>query len=84
MVEHYSIGALGDTFYDYLLKSYIQSNGNDTQALEMIQSTISSVLVNLIHFSPETFLTYTSEMFANKHVNEKMDHMSCFAGNLFT
>lgn len=32
-----SMGALGDSFYEYLLKSWIQSNGEDIQALQMFQ-----------------------------------------------
>lgn len=36
-VDHMSMGALGDSFYEYLLKSWIQSNGEDIQALQMFQ-----------------------------------------------
>ena len=33
--EHVSLGALGDSFYEYLLKSYIQSGLKDTRAKKM-------------------------------------------------
>ena len=38
--EHTSIGALGDSFYEYLLKGYLQSNKTDTEALKMYQDAV--------------------------------------------
>ena len=38
--EHVSIGALGDSFYEYLLKAYIQSNKTDLEALRMYDAAI--------------------------------------------
>ena len=35
-----SIGALGDSFYEYLLKAWIQTAGEDTQAKEMYSEAI--------------------------------------------
>ena len=34
-LEHVSIGALGDSFYEYLLKAYFQSGKEDEQAKEL-------------------------------------------------
>lgn len=38
--EHTSVGALGDSFYEYLLKAWIQSNGTDSEARQMYDEAI--------------------------------------------
>lgn len=38
------MGALGDSFYEYLLKSWIMSNYEDTQARKMYDDAISVCL----------------------------------------
>jgi Glycosyl hydrolase family 47 len=38
--EHTSIGALGDSYYEYLLKGYLQSNKTDAEALKMYQDAL--------------------------------------------
>jgi len=35
-----SIGALGDSFYEYLLKAFIQTDGKDVEALEMYKEAL--------------------------------------------
>jgi len=40
LLEHVSVGALGDSFYEYLLKAYLQSNRTDTEALEMYNAAV--------------------------------------------
>ena len=39
-VDHVSLGALGDSFYEYLIKSWIQSGKTDKQARKMYDDTI--------------------------------------------
>ena len=38
--EHTAIGALGDSFYEYLLKAWIQSGKQDTEARKMYDDAI--------------------------------------------
>jgi len=38
--EHVSVGALGDSFYEYLLKAWLQSNKTDAEALEMYHAAV--------------------------------------------
>ena len=35
ITDHVSVGALGDSFYEYLIKEWIISNKKDTDAKEM-------------------------------------------------
>ena len=40
VTEHVSVGALGDSFYEYLLKAWLQSNKTDSEALEMYHAAV--------------------------------------------
>ena len=43
--EHASVGALGDSFYEYLLKLWVYSNKKDDLALQMY---LDAMLVNIL------------------------------------
>lgn len=43
-VEHVSVGALGDSFYEYLLKAWLQSNRTDYEALDMYSAAVKVYL----------------------------------------
>ena len=46
-----SVGALGDSFYEYLIKSYLQSNGTDSQARRMYDSAVDAISKRLVQKS---------------------------------
>lgn len=37
---HHSVGALGDSFYEYLLKSWLQSGKKDTDAKKLYDDSV--------------------------------------------
>lgn len=39
-VDHVSIGGLGDSFYEYLIKSYLMSDKTDEDAKKMYYSAL--------------------------------------------
>lgn len=79
MLDHTSMGALGDSFYEYLLKSYIQSGRQDQTAKQMYQDAMKTVVDKLI-IKSHTGLTYFAESKFDR-LEHKMDHLACFAGN---
>jgi len=79
--RHISLGGLGDSFYEYLLKAYIQSNGKDLVARDMFDDAMASVMDNLVQTS-SSGLTYLADMRFDR-LEHKMDHLSCFAGGMF-
>jgi len=46
-VEHTSIGALGDSFYEYLLKSWLLSGKQDTEARKMYDDAVKVIILPL-------------------------------------
>lgn len=76
--QHVSMGALGDSFYEYLLKSWIQSGRTDDNARQVYVKTIEGAIDKLIQTSKEG-LTYFAEMKFGR-LEHKMDHLACFTG----
>ena len=46
-LAHTSIGALGDSFYEYLLKAWIQSGKEDVEAREMYDEAVKVRLISV-------------------------------------
>uniref|UniRef100_A0A182N1H4 alpha-1,2-Mannosidase n=1 Tax=Anopheles dirus TaxID=7168 RepID=A0A182N1H4_9DIPT len=79
--QHMSLGALGDSFYEYLLKAWIQSGQEDWEAREMYDEAMQAIIKHMVRSSPSG-LTYVSDMKFDR-LEHKMDHLACFAGGLF-
>lgn len=80
ITEHISLGALGDSFYEYLLKAWLQSNQTDVDARQMYDDAMDAIVHNIIHTS-SSGLIYASDM-KFERLEHKMDHLACFAGEL--
>lgn len=76
--DHISLGALGDSFYEYLLKMWLQSGRTDTVARRMYDEAMDALVRNIIQTSAGG-LTYASDM-KYERLEHKMDHLACFAG----
>jgi len=79
--DYISIGALGDSFYDYLIKSWIQTNGEDLLARKMYEKIVDAIEKHLVKTS-RSGLTYLAKMISGK-LEHKMGHLTCFAGGMF-
>ena len=78
--QHMSLGALGDSFYEYLLKAWIQSGQEDWEAREMYDDAMQAIIKHMVRNTPSG-LTYVSDMKFDR-LEHKMDHLACFAGRL--
>jgi len=78
---HTSVGALGDSFYEYLLKEWLRSGKLDTQAKEMFDEAAKDIEEKLV-LTSASGLTYIAEMKYGR-IEHKMDHLACFAGGMY-
>lgn len=78
--QHVSMGALGDSFYEYLLKAWLQSGKSDEDMRSMYVDAMDTVIKKLIQKS-NGGLTYFAEMKFGR-LEHKMDHLACFGGGL--
>jgi len=77
-----SLGALGDSFFEYLLKAWLQSGRSDEEAREMFDEAMPAIIEHMVRVSSGG-LTYVSDMKFDR-LEHKMDHLACFAGNFLT
>lgn len=78
--HHVSIGGLGDSFYEYLIKSYLMSDKTDDEAKTMYYSALEAIEANLVQKSPGG-LTYMAE-WRGGILDHKMGHLACFSGGM--
>uniref|UniRef100_A0A8C0YG15 alpha-1,2-Mannosidase n=1 Tax=Cyprinus carpio carpio TaxID=630221 RepID=A0A8C0YG15_CYPCA len=79
--HHTSVGGLGDSFYEYLLKAWLMSDKTDTEARKTYDDAIEAIERHLIRKS-NGGLTFIGE-WKNGHLERKMGHLTCFAGGMF-
>lgn len=77
---HMSLGALGDSFYEYLLKAWIQSGQTDEEARSMFEEAMINIIEKMVRTS-NGGLIYVSDLKFD-HLEHKMDHLACFAGKI--
>ncbi|XP_037641567.1 mannosyl-oligosaccharide 1,2-alpha-mannosidase IA isoform X1 [Sebastes umbrosus] len=78
--HHVSIGGLGDSFYEYLIKSYLMSDKTDDGAKKMYYGALEAIEANLVQKSPGG-LTYMAE-WRGGILDHKMGHLACFSGGM--
>jgi mannosyl-oligosaccharide alpha-1,2-mannosidase len=72
-----TLGARGDSYYEYLLKQWVQSNLKDTRWKDMYTETVAGIFKHLVKKSHPNGLTYLGELI-NGNSSPKMDHLVCF------
>jgi len=78
---HISLGALGDSFYEYLIKSYLLTNKTDTQALKMHTAASEAIQEHMV-FTSKSGLRYVAEL-KNNNPQHQMGHLACFVPGMF-
>uniref|UniRef100_UPI00398ECB87 endoplasmic reticulum mannosyl-oligosaccharide 1,2-alpha-mannosidase-like isoform X5 n=1 Tax=Pristiophorus japonicus TaxID=55135 RepID=UPI00398ECB87 len=73
----YTLGARADSYYEYLLKQWIQGGRIEADLLEDYLQAIEGVKKNLIRKSEPSKLTFVGELSHNQF-SPKMDHLVCF------
>lgn len=78
---HYTLGGNADSFYEYLLKRWLQSGKTDEESLRLYDNAIKGAQTHLIHRSTPNNFTYLADIVYNS-VEHRMGHLACFAGGM--
>ncbi|XP_056395656.1 endoplasmic reticulum mannosyl-oligosaccharide 1,2-alpha-mannosidase [Hyla sarda] len=73
----FTLGARADSYYEYLLKQWIQSGKKEATFLEDYMQAIEGVKKNLLRKSEPNKLAFVGEL-SHGHFSPKMDHLVCF------
>lgn len=78
--HHVSVGGLGDSFYEYLLKAWLMSDRTDDEGKKLYYDAMKAIETNLMRKSSGG-LTYIAE-WKGGLLEHKMGHLTCFAGGM--
>jgi len=78
--SHLTFGARGDSFYEILLKQYIQSGRTEKMPWDIYTKAMKGMIQKLIQRTQDN-LTYIDEM-ENGQYKNKMDHLACFSAGM--
>ncbi|XP_069576189.1 mannosidase, alpha, class 1B, member 1b [Brachyistius frenatus] len=73
----YTLGARADSYYEYLLKQWIQGGKKEDQLLEDYLEAVEGVKKNLLQKSSPNGLVFVGEL-SHGQFSPKMDHLVCF------
>ncbi|CAF4025907.1 unnamed protein product [Rotaria sp. Silwood1] len=73
---------LGDSFYEYLLKSWMLSGKKDEQARSMYESARKAAEKSMLRKTPTTNLMHLGEQRSGR-LDPQMGHLTCFVGGLY-
>ncbi|XP_027797266.1 endoplasmic reticulum mannosyl-oligosaccharide 1,2-alpha-mannosidase isoform X3 [Marmota flaviventris] len=73
----FTLGARADSYYEYLLKQWIQGGKQETQLLEDYLAAIEGIKTHLVRHSEPNKLTFIGEL-THDRFSAKMDHLVCF------
>ncbi|KDQ15690.1 glycoside hydrolase family 47 protein [Botryobasidium botryosum FD-172 SS1] len=78
------LGSRGDSFYEYLLKQYLQTARTENVYRKMYDGTMREIHDRLIRTTNHANFTYTVELLPDAEgqwrVSHKQDHLVCFLG----
>lgn len=82
--KYIRLGSRGDSYYEYLLKQYLQTSGQEMVYWDMYRESVEGVKKHLVRESEPSKLKFIGEL--EKGIggpfSNKMDHLVCFYGGL--
>uniref|UniRef100_A0A8C9ZJ45 alpha-1,2-Mannosidase n=1 Tax=Sander lucioperca TaxID=283035 RepID=A0A8C9ZJ45_SANLU len=73
----FTLGARADSYYEYLLKQWIQGGKAEDDLLEDYLQAVEGVKKHLVRQTGPSRLTFVGEL-SHSRFNPKMDHLVCF------
>jgi len=78
--NHITFGAMGDSYYEYLLKVWLQTDKTEPIWKDTWKKAMDEMQQRLI-LRTQGGLTYVAEE-NNNRITHKMDHLACFVGGM--
>ncbi|KAL7330857.1 mannosyl-oligosaccharide alpha-1,2-mannosidase, variant 2 [Mucor circinelloides] len=80
------LGSRGDSYYEYLLKLYLQTDKSEIKYRERYDHAVDGIKKHLVQHSYPNNMLYIAELMDSSQPNAihpKMDHLVCFMGGSF-
>ena len=78
--ENIRLGSRGDSYYEYLIKQYLQTSKEEPVYLDLWDEALTGIKQHLLVYSQEASLTVLAERPSglDNRLSPKMDHLVCF------
>lgn len=78
--ENIRLGSRGDSYYEYLIKQYLQTGSRESVYLDMWEESLRGIKEHMITWSANSNLTIVAERQTGLRgpITAKMDHLVCF------
>lgn len=73
-----TLGARADSYYEYLLKQWIQTGRTIDWLKEDYLTAVEGIRSNLVGYTAPNGLLFVGELIRGKTFSPKMDHLACF------
>eukprot|EP00924_Labyrinthula_sp_SR-Ha-C_P006788 snap_masked-scaffold_8-processed-gene-0.13-mRNA-1 protein AED:0.35 eAED:0.35 QI:0/0/0/1/1/1/4/0/397 len=78
-----SVGPVGDSFYEYLLKVFVQGGHGKENFKTWYRKSANGILKHLMYKSQPTGLRYLRDLEIGVGYNDKISHLFCFTPGMF-
>ncbi|KAE9336694.1 Endoplasmic reticulum mannosyl-oligosaccharide 1,2-alpha-mannosidase [Phytophthora rubi] len=73
-----SVGALGDSYYEYLLKQWLLSGKKDDQMSDMYVTAVAGIQAQLVGYSYPSNYAFIGKLLVTGELDPAMEHLTCF------
>jgi hypothetical protein len=75
-----SVGARTDSYYEYLIKQWVQSGKNEEKIREWYERAANAIISKLIKYSRPNHMAFPAKLYSPDRTDfrSSMDHLSCF------
>ncbi|KAE8893950.1 hypothetical protein PF005_g9587 [Phytophthora fragariae] len=73
-----SVGALGDSYYEYLLKQWLLSGKKDDQMRDMYVTAVAGIQAQLVGYSYQSNYAFIGKLLVTGELDPAMEHLTCF------
>ncbi|XP_014791191.1 endoplasmic reticulum mannosyl-oligosaccharide 1,2-alpha-mannosidase isoform X1 [Octopus bimaculoides] len=73
-----TLGARGDSYYEYLLKQWLQTGKINNTFKDDYLEAVKGMQLHLMKMSEPSKLVYLGELLGGRHFSPKMDHLLCY------
>jgi mannosyl-oligosaccharide alpha-1,2-mannosidase len=80
--SEYSLGALGDSFYEYMVKLWLFTSKQADGYRRMYEESSVGILNKLVQTTPSGY-RYMAQIGKGNRLEKKMEHLACFSGGMF-
>jgi mannosyl-oligosaccharide alpha-1,2-mannosidase len=81
--QQVSTGALGDSFYEYLVKMWLFTGKSAPGFRRMYDEAATGIATQLVQHSTPSNLAYVAELNQGGAIHHKMDELVCFIGGMY-